>query len=401
MNRWIHGLLGSFALAVSLASGCDQRSGGGSGGSGGASCSDFCSALQDGENCSELDRTDCTQECVETSASCEARAAELLECLTKLSYSCIADGYAVATGDTDPGTIATLYTGSSTLEVHDEACGQLTIAFQDCEVDPSTSTATSASSTAGSGGSGSTTSTTAATSGSGGGNNGCPPDHPVSCGGTSCWTADVDCASVTVCDGDELACSQAETALGKVVDCAYLDCVATPTTCTFDASYPTFCPGRNGTLPACWSPGTACATVVACASGNWLSCSQPDQAIDCAAEQCLSPTVAESTDAACSSAADEDGNGFENCADFHCLSNPSITVCDGENDEAACSNGIDDDGNGFKDCADYACQASPAVTGCAAENSEAMCHDGADNDADGKKDCVDTSCFGSAFVSCP
>jgi hypothetical protein len=401
--------LGGLALVTMLvlgqSAGCESKSSGsGGGGSGKTSCGDFCSALQDGDDCGELDRSQCKADCEETSASCEALAPELLDCLVDLQFTCIGPGYAVASGADDPGLVATLYSGTSTLEVHDQACGERVLAFQTCD----TGSSSSATSGAGGSSSASTSSTGASTSsattgsgGSGGGGNNCPPDHPVSCGGQSCWTADVDCASVTLCDGDEIACSQDESAQGQAVDCAYLECVPTAATCAQDASYPVFCDGRNGTTPACWSTGTICQTVVACGSGNWLSCSQGDFAVDCSAEQCLTPTLAESSDGACGNQQDDDGNGYIDCDDFHCLSHPSLLACDGENDEVSCTDGVDNDGNGFKDCADFACQASPAVTACNAENDDTSCHDGLDNDGDGKKDCFDASCYGSAFVTCP
>lgn len=402
MNARLLGLLLPCLIAFGLGAGCESSAAGGGGSGGDTSCSDFCGALQKGENCGELDRSDCKAECEATSQSCEPLAADVLECLMDLAFLCTGPGYAIATGADDPGVAATLFTGQSTIEVHDQGCGAKVLAFQVCDLGASSSTTTAAG-----GGASATTATATSSSattgsgGSGGGGNGCPPDHPVSCGGDTCWTADVDCASVTLCSGEEIACSQEESSNGEAVDCTYLDCVPTPTTCTFDASYPVFCDGRNGTLPACWSPGTICQTVVACASGSWISCSQGDFAVDCATEQCLTPKTSEANDVACANLQDDDGNGYIDCSDFHCLSHASLLACDGENDEASCTDGIDNDGNGYKDCADFSCQASPAVTACNAENDDASCHDGVDNDGDGKKDCFDASCYGSAFVACP
>ncbi len=399
MRVTYRGLLFLAWLSAGCVSGCESRSSGGGGGSKGTSCGEYCSAIQDGENCGELDRSQCKAECEEIAQTCEALAPDLLDCLVKLSYVCTGPGYTIATGDEDPGVIATIYTGTSTVEIHDQACGDLVNAFYEC--DPSTSAATTSTGVGGGSSTSTSASSSSATSGSGGGGNGCPPDHPVSCGGQKCWTSDVDCASVKVCDGEEVACSQEQSAIEMVVNCTYHDCVATPSTCPLTPSYPVYCAARNGTTPACWSSGTICQTVVACANGNWLSCSQGDFAVDCATEQCLVPKMSESNDVACANLQDDDGNGYADCSDFHCLSHPSVLACDGENDEASCTDGIDNDGNGYKDCADFSCQASPAVTSCNAENDDTSCHDGLDNDGDGKKDCFDASCYGSAFVVCP
>ena len=185
-----------------------------------------------------------------------------------------------------------------------------------------------------------------------------------------------------------------------MVDCKWKKCVATPTSCT-QSSYPVYCPTRHGAAPECYSPGTACSTVVYCDGVGAKSCKQPNQAVDCANNVCLTPKSAESSDAACSNKIDDNGNGFIDCMDFHCLANPAVTVCKGETDDLACSNKLDDDGNGFTDCKDFSCQISPSVTKCAAERTDAECHDGVDNDADGKIDCADTSCLGNPFTTCP
>ena len=63
-----------------------------------------------------------------------------------------------------------------------------------------------------------------------------------------------------------------------------------------------------------------------------------------------------------------------------------------ENSDATCDDGADNDGNGYTDCADFGCQNSCEVTVCGSENGEEACSDGIDNDGDGRVDCEDANC---------
>jgi hypothetical protein len=396
LPRLSFALLVAFGAVASLFAACSSSSTTGDP-SGSSPCRRFCETLRDGQSCGELDVGRCKDECKDLSATCDELADDLLDCLERLSYECLAEGLAAGYGDEDPGVVTNLYTPSSTLEIHDVECGELAIAFETC-TPPSTSATTSVATSGVGGGSAASSATTA--TGAGGGGNDCPPDHPIDCGG-SCWSEGVDCSSVVDCDGDLVACSLAQSAEGRVVDCEYHACVATPASCAGDAEYPQFCPARHGVFPSCWAQDIECATIVRCADGQNLGCYDPGTAVDCAAIACLAPVTGEASDAECSNGIDDDGNGYKDCGDYRCLGNPTITVCAGETDEGACTDGIDNDGNGYADCADYACQISPSVTACSNEHTEDTCHDNVDNDADGKTDCADLRCSASAFVACP
>ncbi|MCB9580835.1 MAG: hypothetical protein H6717_27650 [Polyangiaceae bacterium] len=216
----------------------------------------------------------------------------------------------------------------------------------------------------------------------------------------TCWKTAVDCASVKLCGSQWVGCTPDEANQGMVVDCAYQACVPTPVTCTNYPSSPKYCDGLDGAPPNCWPAVVSCQTVVYCDGIGSKACAA-GQAVSCTGVDCLLPTGAESTDAACSNGLDDDGNGFIDCADFHCSANPSVSVCNGENDDVTCSDGKDNDGDGHIDCQDYDCQISPAVTKCLGERTNEECHDGLDNDGDSKIDCADTSCAASPFVTCP
>jgi hypothetical protein len=168
------------------------------------------------------------------------------------------------------------------------------------------------------------------------------------------------------------------------------------------ADLPVACPAHGGAVPGCWPAGTACESVVACPGGD-AAC-PAGQAMDCGANVCL-PVVPsfESSDGACDNGMDDDGNGYIDCEDFHCLTNPLVSVCGGETTDDRCSNMMDDDGNGFADCADISCRASPSVTVCGTtENTDAECNNTLDDDGNNYTDCLDLACVSSAFTSiCP
>ncbi|MBU0551107.1 hypothetical protein KKB55_13035, partial [Myxococcota bacterium] len=110
----------------------------------------------------------------------------------------------------------------------------------------------------------------------------------------------------------------------------------------------------------------------------------------------------ESTDTLCSNGLDDDGDGFADCKDYHCLYNPAVTVCGDtlENSNAKCADGVDNDGNNHMDCDDFSCSRNPYVTVCGQqENTDALCSDGQDNDGNNFSDCDDFGCSKSPIVS--
>ncbi|MBX3125787.1 MAG: hypothetical protein KF718_03690 [Polyangiaceae bacterium] len=374
-------------------------------------CEGLCSHLQSGENCAGIDFASCVDECKTVVGTCPARSKAVIDCVSSLAIVCTGVGQAVGK---PTGAMATelvyLTTPTATLLVEDAACASAVQLFNDCEPFGSGGAAGSGGTSglggtsSGGGGSGGVSGGgTGGTAGSGGsgGSNPCASQSPYHCpASNTCWPTQPDCSTVAQCGSKWVACSPAESASGYVVSCTHQACIPTPTSCN-DANYPVYCPARNGAHPGCYSPGVKCNTVVYCEGIGRKGCQNEVQAVDCAANLCLTPKVAESTNAACSNGLDDDGNGFVDCNDFHCLANPSVTVCQGETHDVACSNGLDDDSNGYADCQDFACQISPAVTKCKSEKTDAECHDGIDNDGDGKIDCADTSCTGSPFTLCP
>ena len=76
----------------------------------------------------------------------------------------------------------------------------------------------------------------------------------------------------------------------------------------------------------------------------------------------------------CDDGADNDGDGFTDCADQDCA--------DGCVED--CADGVDNDGDGVTDCADDDCDGE-----CPED-----CFDGRDNDGDGATDCADDDCDG-------
>ena len=68
--------------------------------------------------------------------------------------------------------------------------------------------------------------------------------------------------------------------------------------------------------------------------------------------------------------------------------------CKGDDDSTPneiCNDGIDNDGDGFTDCDDFDCDSDPNC------NNE-ICDDGIDNDGDGFTDCEDFDC--NSFSGC-
>ena len=89
----------------------------------------------------------------------------------------------------------------------------------------------------------------------------------------------------------------------------------------------------------------------------------------------------------CSVAGDEDGDGFADCLDPDCETDPSC-----ENGDQ-CADGEDNDGDGNSDCADAGCDGATGPNGETCEAGvELTCDDGQDNDGDTFSDCDDPDC---------
>ena len=86
----------------------------------------------------------------------------------------------------------------------------------------------------------------------------------------------------------------------------------------------------------------------------------------------------------CGNGMDDDCNGFADCFDNACRSEPA---CINKKKET-CDNGIDDDGNGLIDCKDPACFGDKACTVPGRE----ICNNNLDDDEDGLVDCLDADC---------
>ena len=90
----------------------------------------------------------------------------------------------------------------------------------------------------------------------------------------------------------------------------------------------------------------------------------------------------------CDDGADNDRDGFIDCADADCLLDPA---CGGPVFEV-CDDGVDNDGDRLIDCDDPECAFAPICAG-----TERICDDGIDNDGDGRIDCRDPDCARDPF----
>ncbi len=108
-----------------------------------------------------------------------------------------------------------------------------------------------------------------------------------------------------------------------------------------------------------------------------------DGFIDCLDSDCATDPACPETD--CTNGVDDDGDGFIDCLDFDCATDPACPETD-------CTNGVDDDGDGFTDCQDFDCATDPAC-------SETDCANGVDDDGDGFTDCQDLDCTGDPACS--
>ncbi len=94
------------------------------------------------------------------------------------------------------------------------------------------------------------------------------------------------------------------------------------------------------------------------------------------------------TETSCSDGLDNDSDGWVDCADPDCASNPAC-----QTSPEICNNGLDDDGDGLVDCNDPDCASDPAC-----QTPAEICDNGQDDDGDGAVDCADSDC--SAHSAC-
>ena len=107
----------------------------------------------------------------------------------------------------------------------------------------------------------------------------CPnPAYPVDCPGTgglagTCWSANVNCNTITSCAGVNKACpGQAQ---ASFFNCATNLCVP----CS--DPYPQGCPALGATIAQCWPAGIACSTIAACPGPSYFGCFDPSLQYDC------------------------------------------------------------------------------------------------------------------------
>ncbi len=224
---------------------------------------------------------------------------------------------------------------------------------------------------------------------------------------------DTDCEGSAACvPGGEDSCTDGmdEDSDGRA-DCDDRDCFSDPA-----------CMGLEDTLARCLDRNNN--------DGNDSGAPDFTPLFDCTEPTCLALTGSDAvvlraycdglagpevTLERCMDGADNDGNGFTDCADFSCSRGAPdvVTYCNSlaENTLERCMNSVDDDGNGFTDCRDFSCTmasrgATPeAIAYCmmstGAENTLAACMDGADNDGNGFIDCADFSCTMEARGATP
>lgn len=154
-----------------------------------------------------------------------------------------------------------------------------------------------------------------------------------------------------------------------------------------------YCGDAANPYPGCIPgvpPPPGCTTSYTLYSGG--DCVDADSAIKPGANECPGPGGAgDSIDNDCDGVVDEGCSA--NCGDGNCeFGETCLLDCA---TEFWCSDGADNDEDGFQDCADTAdCWNNPACF----TATELICTDGIDNDGDGKVDCADTDCAGRIGV---
>jgi hypothetical protein len=98
---------------------------------------------------------------------------------------------------------------------------------------------------------------------------------------------------------------------------------------------------------------------------------------DCSDDDCASEPACTETD--CANMVDDDMDGATDCEDFDCSGDPACVE--------DCANGSDDDLDGYTDCEDPDCDADGACAGME------HCTNGVDDDGDGAADCADSDCM--------
>lgn len=111
-----------------------------------------------------------------------------------------------------------------------------------------------------------------------------------------------------------------------------------------------------------------------------------DGYIDCADPACGSDPVCQGGVEICDNGADDDADGLVDCEDHADCDGqpggPTGQLCSG-NEVGYCTDSFDNDADGLVDGADPDCQGGAEI-----------CDDGIDNDADGNIDCADPDCAG-------
>jgi len=223
-------------------------------------------------------------------------------------------------------------------------------------------------------------------------------DNPVSCADSRCTAGGFQCIDVpgtASCCGDGI-CEGSETNANCAADCGP----------------PAFC-------------------------GDGF-CDPGEDQCNCAADCGAAPAL----ETSCTDGVDNDCDGLADCNDADCASDPTCVVpfcgdafCDPNEDqcncaadcgtpplsETNCTDGADNDCDGFTDCNDADCASDPTCVvpfcgdsicdpnedqcNCAADcgappASETNCTDGSDNDCDGSTDCNDADCDADPACSC-
>ncbi|MBI3185151.1 MAG: hypothetical protein HYZ28_23695 [Myxococcales bacterium] len=223
-----------------------------------------------------------------------------------------------------------------------------------------------------------------------------------------------------------------------LLDCADPDCAAFPAcakACCFDTiamACVSSCCQNGACIGNCYCGAGWCSW---CAGGGTeSSCSDgvdndQDGFVDCADPDCASDPACSTPKEICNNGVDDDKDGAVDCLDSDCASDPNACptccfdtiamacvtsccqngVCIGNcycgtslcgkcgTSPEVCTDGLDNDKDGLVDCADQDCAQDPS---CGTQTKELNCSNGIDDDRDGAVDCQDTDCHSSTSCSC-
>lgn len=187
-----------------------------------------------------------------------------------------------------------------------------------------------------------------------------------------CWLSTLIALTVLACGGDEE--EPAQTCGDGLITGAE----------TCDDGNPT---GGDGCSVACrLEPGFTCAVEgfacsTTCGDNITAGTEQCDDGNADSGDGCSSTCTSEANpepETECADLADNDQDGFVDCADSDCLTDDGVCVSVED-----CSTPGDEDGDGRADCDD---------SDCASVCSGEVCDDGVDNDGDEQVDCADSDC---------